>query len=237
MTRPRAVELLDLPAPEPNLQDVDVVTLDRRLFLFYCAWPRAGSEGEPTGLALVEFRGWVQFIGGGPNDEALHNHPTFRHGVRWHANWEVLDSPAVRRVEDVAHKDGISRTPRPGVDPTRHFVFAFKEGTFEVFAEGYHLHGLFESPHAGMTALAAAMRRERPWVTEPPPAPFAGLEERVPREPCADPGCARAAVRFSLLCNEHHLAQGSLANSRDWPGGRPPPRRKHFWFDGLSEGD
>jgi hypothetical protein len=204
--------LTDLPALEPNLSGVELVAMLDRLFLIYDAWPRPGRSDEPMGVVVVEFRGWKYFSGGGPNDEAQHNHPAFRHGAQWYSAWEILNSPEIERVGDLTHKDGKKR-PRSQKDESRHFVFAFKEDTFDCFADGYHVHGFYDSRKDALQRISEALELPVPWA-EPPKDPWACLQERVPKVPCRVPNCDAGAVRFSVFCREHHIANAAEAARR-----------------------
>ncbi|MCE9635658.1 MAG: hypothetical protein K8T90_08130 [Planctomycetes bacterium] len=212
MPRPRAVELSDLPGLEPNLSGVELVAMLDRLFLVYHAWPRPDRTDEPTGVAVVEFQRCLYFSGGGPNDEALHNHPAAPYGIQSYRAWEITNSPEIRKLGDLVHKDGSKRL-RSFMRGVRHFVFAFKEDAFDCFAFGYHLHGLYGSRKEALQRISEALERPDPWP-EPPVDPWACLEERVPKVPCPVPECDAGAVRFSVFCREHHIENGAEAVRR-----------------------
>lgn len=203
MSEPHAIELFDLPKVEPNLQGVEVVALRGRLFALYWRGALRDSEvGEPHGVVVVEFRNWHWFAGGGPNDEALHNHPLARYGLRYYTLQWIFDSPAIAPLLDTLHRDGPDRPPGY-LAGLRHYVFAYKEGTFECIARGYHLTGVYPGMPAALAAITDALEEPPPW--EPPETFEWKTWPRDVYQACRVEGCRAGAVRFSVFCRRHHL--------------------------------
>lgn len=148
--RTRVVELRDLPPADPNCASVVPIICGRAVYAVYLV--ASGGESDDGPYAVVAFDGCRSFLGGGPNDEALHRHPLFEHGVMHYAIQEIVDSPWVEERARLLHKDG-----DPGFfgDGQRHFLFALKEDSFECMANGYSLLGVYPSYGEARSAVLA----------------------------------------------------------------------------------
>lgn len=140
----RVEEVGDLPPAEPNMQDVDLLSVGHRTFLTYRVNPFTVDPRQ--GQALVKFVRCMQFQGGAPNDEALHNHPLFAHGLRPYAIHRVTNSPWA--AERLRIADRVGRVNPERLAEMTHYVCAFKEGTFECLAHAHALIGMFPSRKA-----------------------------------------------------------------------------------------
>lgn len=150
--QPRVVELHDLPPADPNTARVIPILWDRAVHVVYQV--ASGGEADDGPFAVVSFDGCLGFLGFGPNDEALHRHPLFEHGVKHYAIQEIVDSPWVEERARLLHKDG---DPRPFRDGQRHFLLAMKENSFECAARGYSLLGVYPSYGAARDAVIASI--------------------------------------------------------------------------------
>jgi hypothetical protein len=154
MPEPRVVEINDLPRCEPNISQSRVFAAGPTVVILY----DAVDENWPTSRtwAVVRFDGYLTYKGGGPNDEALHNHPLFPSGLEHYSLQEVIDSPWIRTESAIAHKSG---DPTRMVAGQRHFVFALKEDLFECIADSYTLVGLYESYDTAFAGAIESLRR------------------------------------------------------------------------------
>jgi hypothetical protein len=136
---PCVIELTDLPKCEPNISLARVISGRGTVDVIYELW------GER--FARVQFSGCSWFSLGGPNDEALRNHPLFSLGLKPYTLQEIVDSPFARERARVQHKDGLvlDRFLR------RHFVFALKEDCFECFASSYSLIGTYDDEQSALS--------------------------------------------------------------------------------------
>lgn len=148
----KVVELTDLPPPEPNIQDVQFMMFNGRAHVIYLT-NRAPHEYD---FVVVEFSGVADVVGGGPNDEAFHNHALARYGLKHYSLQEVVNSPWRRERALIRHKD---RVVTPRALALRHFVFSFKEGTFECLAEKYALVGRYSDFDSAFREAAARIIR------------------------------------------------------------------------------
>lgn len=140
MANPRVIKIIDLPECDPNISHSWVLAKGRNVVVIYDSkgtdWPDSDS------WAVVRFDRCLTYQGGGPNDEALHNHPLYPSGLTFYSLQEVLDSPWLRAQATIADKSG---DPSRLMQGQRHFAFAFKEELFECIAMSYSLVGLFDS--------------------------------------------------------------------------------------------
>jgi hypothetical protein len=148
--KPRIIELTDLPRADPNLATVVPIACGSQVYAVYQVASDDWSDEGPC--AAVAFDRCRTFLGTGPNDEALHNHPLFKYGLRHYAIQEVVDSPWVEERARLLHKDS---APHLFGDGQRHFVFALKENSFECTAESYSLLGMYPSYREAMEAVLA----------------------------------------------------------------------------------
>lgn len=135
-----AIELPDLPPPEPNCSTARVVVLDGSTFVIYEANPFVGDHER--GWVLVRFVRCALVMTGGPNDEGL---PQYRPGgaaLMHYTNQEVIDSPLIATGTAIAVRPGF---PPPLRRAFRHFIFAFKEEIFQCLAVNYQNLGTYET--------------------------------------------------------------------------------------------
>jgi hypothetical protein len=157
--RPRIVELNDLPKANPNTASVVPIVCGAGVYAVYQVASDDLSDDAPC--AVVSFEGCLSFLGDGPNDEALHNHPLFKCGLQPYAIQEVLDSPWVEERARLLHKDG---NPHLFGDGQRHFIFALKENSFECAARSYSLLGSFPSYQEARDAVLARIAAGPRWA-------------------------------------------------------------------------
>lgn len=104
----------------------------------------AAGRVEPLGTAVVEFTRLRLTRFGGPNDEALPEHPLYRHGLSAlgycvceveHSAWAkevgARDEASARRIAG-AHFERSCANVR---FVPRHFLFSFHDSTFECLAD------------------------------------------------------------------------------------------------------
>ena len=140
--QPRFVELADLPEADPNLASVFGIPCGAKLYVIYgTASDDPSDPSEDESCAVVMFNNCESFLGRGPNDEAIRNHPLYGQGLMSYTIQEVCDSPWVDELVRMRHKDGLPLF-RNG---QRHFLFALKEGSLELTAGSYSLVGQFSS--------------------------------------------------------------------------------------------
>ncbi len=148
MPNPSFVEIKDLPTCCPGTSSATVLAYPGTVRLMYetrdSPWPDSDS------WAVIRFHDCGPYHGGGPNDEAAHNHRLYKHGLLVYSIQEVLNSPWLREQNAINHKDG---NPDTRLARRRHFILALKETLFECAANGYSLVGEFNSSEAAYRAL------------------------------------------------------------------------------------
>ncbi len=145
----RVVELPDMSlfsigAPCPLILQND----DTLILAFYVepndeAWDGTtvrivGSDTEGELAAIVRFRICLASMFGPPNDETSSGHPLSRRGLESHSANVIENSSWIRSlikmnsVNPYHNPDNYKRY--------KHFVFTFKESTFECVADGYEIY-------------------------------------------------------------------------------------------------
>lgn len=84
-------------------------------------------------VAIVEFRLCLQFVFGHPNDEVLHSHPLYEHGLKHYSVHRVRNSSRLRALEranSVHHR----HAPATYLEGKEHYVLTFQDGTLECLA-------------------------------------------------------------------------------------------------------
>jgi hypothetical protein len=103
----------------------------------------------------VRFDSCIWFARGGPNDEALSNHPLSPLGLRPHSLQEVIQSPFIATRAAIQVRSGCAAPAH--WTSVRHFVFAMKEDTFECLASTYTLIGSFPTLEEATSAARASL--------------------------------------------------------------------------------
>jgi hypothetical protein len=112
-------------APEPALKPVD----DQLYLAYIChnpefpGWDSSASPEHPgfdLYCALLKFGGVSEHYIGPPNDEALHLHPLYKHGLGAYDFFEIHGSPKA-------------------IGPLHHWIITFHDETVEVVAENAHV--------------------------------------------------------------------------------------------------
>jgi hypothetical protein len=160
--RDSVVELHDVPRPDIGAPLPAVVASKHQLELIYRV-----SEPDPTWdgtsvnvvgatsrgqlIARVRFDRPYAHMFGPPNDEAFSGHPLASRGLGAYRVWEIDSSSWLRSLECM---NSVHPHHSPDVFMRlRHFVFAFKDTTFECIAARFDCH----VEHGSITAVAAAV--------------------------------------------------------------------------------
>ena len=105
--------------------------------------------------AVVKLDGCHMYLGRGPNDEAIHNHPSAKYGVTPYAMQEVINSPWIAERARLLHKDGL--VSPWAVEGRRHFLFAFKEHSLDFIAKSYTIVGEYKTKEEAMESAFRAI--------------------------------------------------------------------------------
>ena len=125
----------------------------------YCAYfvNDAHEDLKLGRVAAVRFRVVLQHRFGYPNDEVLHAHPLYKHGLQHYGFYVVEDSPLIAEIEE---QNRIHPRHKAGMYAKRfkHFVITFHDETLEVVAKEGALAGRSDlAPDGAVVELA---RRE-----------------------------------------------------------------------------
>jgi hypothetical protein len=124
--KPKIIKWGEPPGMEPGAPNPALKRVEDRLYLAYLChnpafpgWDNGAPPDHPgfdLFCALLRFDGVSEHYIGPPNDEALHLHPLYSHGLRPYDFWEIQGSP--KAVGDL-----------------HHWVLTFHDETVEVVAK------------------------------------------------------------------------------------------------------
>jgi len=131
---------------------------DTAFLLFNAMSDETNADGryEPVGTAVVQFKSLNLTRFGGPNDEAMPEHPLYHKGLAkvGYAICEVIESSWAVEVMATAKRsaeriwgNSFPKVYRDHRWATRHFLFSFHDSTFECLAEDFTL-SLHQEPHS-----------------------------------------------------------------------------------------
>jgi len=147
--------LADLPPCEPNTSSaLCVLAIEGTVWLAYDS--RSPDSPDSDAFSVVRISHCSVFRGGGPNDEAFHNHPLYNvvEGLSSYQIQEIVDSPWIEEQARILHKQRLPDAERTA--RTRHLFFALKEEVFECLAESYSVDGTFATPGEAVDAILRA---------------------------------------------------------------------------------
>lgn len=106
----------------------------------------------------VAFTGCVSARMGGPNDEALHGHPLYEHGLKFYEAHRVANSPwlAEQRAINAVHEYHDDR----GWDRYNHYLLAFHDEMVEALATSIAARRLPGSMAEELARLASEMAED-----------------------------------------------------------------------------
>jgi hypothetical protein len=147
--------------PEAAVSGAVLFQSENAVFLLFNAMSdQTNSQGhyEGVGTAVIQFTHCSVTRFGGPNDEALPEHPLYHKGLSesrfGYDICEVLNSSWVAQVMDRAKKsaqriwgDGFQHAYANCQWTTRHFIVTFHDSTFECLADDFTL-SLSKEPFA-----------------------------------------------------------------------------------------
>lgn len=152
-----AIEHAPPPSAGPDM--ARVVGDERCVFLTYMVAESYGDRGEERAdggslVALCQFVGAHASFFGGPNDEALTNHPLYSRGLGFYGVFGVENSSWIKALDVSSQAYPAKPLPRSW----KHFIVTMKEGIFECAADDV----IFDV-HKGSTmeVAAAALARLR----------------------------------------------------------------------------
>ena len=137
----------DAGAPMPH-----VVSNGHRVFLVYYmplndpdwdgtyATARDPNSDKEDVVALVEFLGVVNYKFGGPNDEVIHGHPLYRHGLKAYTAHEIINSKWIAEQEQINAVHSYYNPER--WKKLKHFVLTFHDEMFECIAQDYKIEAI-----------------------------------------------------------------------------------------------
>ncbi len=135
--------------PAPVLIATEWVTL----FACYLSEPEVRGGAE---VQVAEFTQCTSVRFGFPNDEVLHGHPLWGHGLEYYALHEIRHSSwlaaldAIERVHPRSGDAGFGQT---------HFLLAFHDNTLEAIADGVRAIRTAPSMRAAVSAMTEEIDR------------------------------------------------------------------------------
>ena len=142
--------LLDYPYPwDAGAPLPHVVSDGGMVFLIYyidensSAWKAQTHEiidldtGHRGITALVEFKHCYNYKFGGVNEEVIHGHPLYEHGLEPYGVHEIINSKWIIEQEKINSVHG--NYNHLSWEAYKHFIFTFHDELFECIAEGYNI--------------------------------------------------------------------------------------------------
>lgn len=128
----------------------------------YCTY-YLPDNGDLTGneqIAVLRFSVVLHFRMGHPNDEALHGHPLYKHGLGPYGFFRVLHSPLITEIEA---RNAVHRQHRPGMySKFNHWIATFHDETLEVVSREASFLGVSDlAPLDAIRKFTEAGRTER----------------------------------------------------------------------------
>lgn len=120
----------------------------RTLFCFHQPFDDATGIGK---VVVAEFTHCTSVRFGSPNDEALHGHLLYGHGLQFYAAHTVTDSPWLEELRAIERHH--RRAPEHPFADSKHFLLAFHDSTLEAIASAVNLVNM----HDGMPDALAHM--------------------------------------------------------------------------------
>jgi hypothetical protein len=138
---PKLQEWLEPPQMDTGSPCPAIHSDGRRLLCAYYVGANAPTEGT---VAILRFKGVLQFRFGYPNDEVLHGHPLSKLGLKHYAAYVVENSPLISEIEN---QNRVHPAFRLGMyEKFRHWVVTFRDETLEVVARHAELVGTSQLP-------------------------------------------------------------------------------------------
>ena len=144
----KVIELKDIPQSSVGAPLPTVLSGEHTLLLSYLLQntPENWSgktirvvdfESENEFIAIVQFKRYLSFMFGLPNDEAFSGHPLFGRGLQPYTVFEIENSSWLRQLEKM---NSVHPYHKPEhFEKFKHFVFAFHDSTFECITEGFEI--------------------------------------------------------------------------------------------------
>lgn len=121
---------------EPNAPEVTVSISGNNVEVKFFLNTLLFENSDEQNIAKLIFHDCLQYRYGSPNDEGfyIHNQSRFKElGVKWGEFYLVHNSDWEKMFPDRVHVSDQS------LDGLKHFLFYFKDGTFECIAKDYEL--------------------------------------------------------------------------------------------------
>ncbi len=123
---------------EPNAPDVNIQIQDNNVMVSFYLNAFVFEEFEEDDKGILSFHDCIQYRYGSPNDEGFYFFGQSRFkdfDVKWGEFYEVKDSDWKTNFPDAIK----IRNHFDNSKEFKHFLFYFKDGTFECIASGYNL--------------------------------------------------------------------------------------------------
>ena len=129
---------LDIPwdtgAPEVKLFSTEYKTI-LCYYNFDDAYNENGDISISERTVLIEFDRCILHKFGSPNDETLGGHPLYKKGLKFYSAHVVRNSNWIEEIKNISK---IHDRYLPGMyDDMKHYIFCFKDSTYECIAENF----------------------------------------------------------------------------------------------------
>lgn len=123
---------------EPNAPEVDIIIQDSKVIVSFYMNAFIFEKFDEDDKGILTFHDCIQYRYGSPNDEGFYCFRQSRYkdyGVKWGEFYEVKDSDWKTNFPDAI----LTNNHFDSSKEFKHFLFYFKDGTFECVASDYDL--------------------------------------------------------------------------------------------------
>lgn len=140
------IKLLDDISIDPGASSPRIICSDDILFiLFYTKEEITEDHIEPKGrntfqqsqISIIRFDHYFSHKYGLPNDETFHHHTLYSKGLKFYRGQYARDSHWLK--ETIKTMSSHPYFDKSSIEGLKHYIFSFKEGTFECLATGYEI--------------------------------------------------------------------------------------------------
>lgn len=130
---------INVGAPEPI-----IISNDNELFIAFYADKKASSTIpqennviDDTEIFTLEFKQFLKYTFGMPNNETIHGHPYSKLGMNSYSFYELKNSDLIKTLQNI-EKVHPQYNPKKW-EMYRHYILTFHDNMFECIAQGFEI--------------------------------------------------------------------------------------------------
>jgi len=133
ISKDKVVVLNDFPKSDSGAPCPILLASDTKTYLIY--YTPLDKDTLESDVVLVEFKGCIDTMFGGSNDEALNGHPLYSRGLTFYSAHEVLKSSWIKICEKMNSVHPYH--DRKFFYKKKHYIITFHDDMFECIADEY----------------------------------------------------------------------------------------------------